>query len=171
MCSATFIPAENSTILYLYALIVEWTTAIVSKFIAFLKAASAKIFWNGLTSLSGPVRIQKTLQNSPIFMSRRLQPLYNSTSRYLQILRIPNYISLVVQVLYRNGKNCERFHWTILLFQPKKILPVSVFISSMVVRMINRTRRAIGLRYCARDRNGHWIRNLPILFLKMAFFS
>ncbi len=40
MCSATFIPAENSALLYLHALIAKWTTAIVSKFIAFLKADS-----------------------------------------------------------------------------------------------------------------------------------
>jgi hypothetical protein len=40
MCSATFIPAENSALLYLHALIAKWTTAIVSKFIAFLKANS-----------------------------------------------------------------------------------------------------------------------------------
>jgi len=37
MCSATFIPAENSALLYLHVLIAKWTTAIVSKFIAFLK--------------------------------------------------------------------------------------------------------------------------------------
>ena len=38
MCSATFIPAENFALLYLHALTAKWTTAIVSKFIAFLKA-------------------------------------------------------------------------------------------------------------------------------------
>lgn len=38
MCSATFIPAGNSALLYLHALTAKWTTAIVSEFIAFLKA-------------------------------------------------------------------------------------------------------------------------------------
>ena len=40
MYSVTFVHAENSDLLYLHALTAKWTTAIVSKFIAFLKADS-----------------------------------------------------------------------------------------------------------------------------------
>ena len=43
----------------------------------------------------------RSLQNGPIFASRRLQPLYNSTTRYLQIRKNVRFVSSVTPRHYR----------------------------------------------------------------------
>lgn len=61
-------------------------------------------------------KMKEMLPTKEILISlvAHLQPLYNSTTRYLQILRIFYVIKPAAYRLYKNQKNCERFQCTLL---------------------------------------------------------
>ena len=70
--------------------------------------------------------------NGLIFASRRLQPLYNSTPRYLPIRRKSHIISPLTSVPYKKHKICEHFQCTSPAGEWLQAIPVGWYVAGMM---------------------------------------
>ncbi len=72
--------------------------------------SSAKIFWNGPTSLSGPVRSHEARpKHGLVFMSWPIQPFHNPKAHYLATLQKCPFRNLLVSSGLWKSKNLATF--------------------------------------------------------------
>ena len=87
--------------------------------------SSVKIFWNGPTSLSDPVRVQKTLQNSSIFASGAYNCCTTIQPVICQFRKNSHLVNPALSVIYKKVKIWHRFQCPILVPNIKRADSVS----------------------------------------------